>query len=385
MKKSILISTIIGLNALCSPIFSQNNQGELGLPGDNFNLYAALSIFQESATLEEFEQKLNSDNTKVNNLDLNGDSKIDYIKVIDHKNGESHAIVLQDVISANEFQDVAVIEVERKNNNKVLIQIIGDEQLYGKNYIVEPASNGTPNPGYSGNSSNTYVTNNYYNREPHYVYDVTTWGIIRYIFAPTYYPYVSPWYWGYYPHYWNPWFPLFYYDYHMHWYNHYCYNHFAPTTIYRVEHVNRIYAPMRSSSPMVQSKNVRGDYRTTYSHDPASSRAPMSSNYRSNSRSSNAANNNNRTYNPAASTRNNTRPADANNNTRTYSNQNRNVNSGNFSRQNSRPAYNNAGSSSPRYSASPSPRSNSRPASSPAPRSSGGSSRSSSAKTGHSR
>ncbi|NSW95826.1 MAG: hypothetical protein HPY62_14045, partial [Bacteroidales bacterium] len=46
----------------------------LGLPGDNLNLYAVMKLFQESETLEGFERSLNDENSRINNLDLNGDN-----------------------------------------------------------------------------------------------------------------------------------------------------------------------------------------------------------------------------------------------------------------------------------------------------------------------
>ncbi len=63
---------------------AQENYGRLGLPGDNLNLYAVLRVFQESPTLEEFEKRINSQEEMINNLDLNGDRKIDYIQVVDY-------------------------------------------------------------------------------------------------------------------------------------------------------------------------------------------------------------------------------------------------------------------------------------------------------------
>ena len=146
MKKTVLI---LVFSLFVIPLFAQ--QPELGLPGDNLNLYGVLNIFQNSPTLEEFEKHLNNPDSKVNNLDLNGDGQIDYLHVIDNVNGAVHDIVLRDDINENETQDVAVIEVERDANNHVHIQIIGDEALYGKDYIVEPQVN-TPNPGYHGNA-----------------------------------------------------------------------------------------------------------------------------------------------------------------------------------------------------------------------------------------
>lgn len=140
MKKTLFLIIALGSVFFCSPIFSQsaNHADSLGLPGDNLNLYSVLAIFQQSATLEEFEKKLNAEDTHINNLDLNGDDKIDYIKVVDNVTGTAHAIVLQDVVNQKETQDVAVIEVEKQNDGNIQIQVIGDDALYGKDYIIEP-------------------------------------------------------------------------------------------------------------------------------------------------------------------------------------------------------------------------------------------------------
>src|ERR1035437_1719708 len=133
-----------------------NNDGSLGLPGDNLNLYAVMNLFQESKTLPQFEKSLNDENSKINNLDLNGDGQTDYISVVDNVEGKAHTIVLKDAISATETQDVAVFYVNKDANNQVQIQLIGDEALYGKDYIIEPntgaGTSQTPNPGFSGNA-----------------------------------------------------------------------------------------------------------------------------------------------------------------------------------------------------------------------------------------
>ena len=271
MKKTLLISIIIGSSVFCYSVFSQNNQptGTLGLPGDNLNLYGVLSLFQSSATLEEFEQKLNAEDSKINNLDLDGDGKTDYIKVFDNVNGNAHAIVLQDVVNEKESQDVAVREVEKDKNNQIQIQVIGDEQLYGKDYIIEPANN-TPNPGYSGNENTnganegktTVVNNNYYNTTNYagngagVAYAVGTWSIIHFIFAPSYVMYISPFRWGFYPTYWHPWHPIFYNDYYGHWHNHPSYGYYHQAHAYRAPIAHSYYAPRRTTSVIVHQRIV---------------------------------------------------------------------------------------------------------------------------------
>ncbi len=278
MKTITVILSII-CSFLSTQIFAQADS--LGLPGDNLNLYAVLDIFQKSKTLEDFEKTINLENSKVNNLDLNGDGQIDYIKVYDHVKGNSHAIVLQVSVTSKEVQDVAVIEVERDNNTVVSLQIIGDEALYGKNYIIEPIKNNsaqvTPNPGYTGgnytnasggNTNVTNVTNNYYNTGGNaYAYEeVGAWPIVLFMFTPTYRPYWSPYHWGYYPVYWRPWRPWFYHHYHEFHHEHHGYYHRSEH--YRASTAHSNYESHRKISKTVETRRNTGKYLNTYKSMP---------------------------------------------------------------------------------------------------------------------
>jgi hypothetical protein len=255
---------------------AQAEEEKLDLPGDNLNLYAVLKLFQESETLEGFERKLNDEDTEVNNLDLDGDNNIDYIRVLDDVDGNLHTITLKVAVSDREDQDVAVFFVEKKDDGQVLIQLIGDEDLYGKDYIIEPNSlsdNGeTPNPGYNANrerrdepvevrNNNTYV--------------IASWPLVRYIYVPNYVIWHSPWRWQYYPNYWRPWRPRYwhyYYGYHYHWHSYYN-GHFRRWNQYRnpVWYNHYYGGGSRSRSVVVRTRYTRGDYRNTYSR-PSSAR-----------------------------------------------------------------------------------------------------------------
>jgi hypothetical protein len=250
----------------------ENREEKLGLPGDNLNLYAVMKLFQESKTLEEFERNLNDPNSTINNLDLNGDNLVDYIKVIDNVDGDVHNIVLQVAVSPKENQDVAVFSVQRFHNGQVQIQLTGDEQLYGKDYIIEPrmdnANQGeTPNPGYAGNARTINEQNvTYVNTTP---VQISTWPLIRFMFMPSYVVWHSSWYWGYYPSYWHPWRPFswnYYYGYQYNW-NHYYYGHYHQSNIHYYNRWNDFYyANRRSYSPDVHHRIDMGYYRDTYSH-----------------------------------------------------------------------------------------------------------------------
>src|SRR5829696_611273 len=108
----------------------------LGLAGDNLDLYAVLDVFQKSKTIEAFETSLNDEKSKINNLDLDLDKKVDFIKVTTQKEGEAYRFVLQVDVSKTETQDVAVILLNKDKDKKVSLQMVGDKELYGKDYVI---------------------------------------------------------------------------------------------------------------------------------------------------------------------------------------------------------------------------------------------------------
>jgi hypothetical protein len=271
MKNFSLLSLIALFCLFAFTVTAQDQPEQLNLPGDNLNLYAVMKLFQESPTLEEFEKKINDPDSKVNNLDLDGDNNIDYIKVVDNVDGAVHNIALKVAVSKTEDQDVAVFVVEKDQDGHVQIQLIGDEDLYGKDYIVEPgagAPSATPNPGYAGNTAPVEAL------APDY--EVSSWPVVSFIFVPTYTVWRSPWHWGYYPSYWHPWAPLFwheYYGYQYHW-NYYYRAHYRYTPVYRFPAWRDRYygGSFRSRSNFVEVRARQGNYRQTYSRPDLANR-----------------------------------------------------------------------------------------------------------------
>ena len=155
---------------------------------DHLDLHAVLSLFKEAENLEDFEKLLNSEEKGVNNLDLNGDDEVDYIRVIDHVEGDVHALTLRVPLDEDEEQDVAVIELEKTGDEEAQVQIVGDEDIYGTAYYIEPKSN----------ASTEYL------RAPAVFVNVWFWPSVRFVYAPGYRPYVSPFRWRKYPRWWKP-------------------------------------------------------------------------------------------------------------------------------------------------------------------------------------
>ncbi|MBN2807019.1 MAG: hypothetical protein JXR22_10210 [Prolixibacteraceae bacterium] len=135
---------------------------------DHLDLEAVAYLFGESKDLETFEMKLNDPELLYSNLDLNNDGYVDYLRVVEIKEDDVFVITIQAVLGEELYQDVATIDVQVKDKKTVYVQVVGNEYLYGANYIFEPV----------------------YVHRP-VIYD--------FFWYPRHVVWVSPWYWSYYP------------------------------------------------------------------------------------------------------------------------------------------------------------------------------------------
>ena len=184
MKTKILIVTLftsffaVQMEAQVRPqVNAMNNE-----ISDNLDLRAVADIFGDSRDLQDFERQLNDPELQISNLDLNNDNEVDYLRVIETVEGRTHVVIIQSVLDRDVYQDVATIEIEKDNYNNIHLQVVGNEFMYGPNYIYEPVYYRTP------------------------VIYASFWSY-------NYRPYVSNWYWNFYPSYyyaWNP-YPVYRY------------------------------------------------------------------------------------------------------------------------------------------------------------------------------
>jgi hypothetical protein len=242
-------------------------QDSTGLPGDNFSLQGALGMFQKANSVEEFEKLINAEDNNVNNLDLNGDGEIDYIRVINKKEKNAHAFVLQAAISGTENQDIAVVELEKTGDTTAILQIVGDEDIYGEQTIVEPGEGEDDeveetNYPQSGPSSD-YTK--HYTYKPRFIVNVWFWPAVRFVYAPAYIVYRSPWGWRHHPNWYRPWRPFYWHAWHPLSYRHY--HHCAVVRTHRVVYAHSIYRPYRTTSVVVRNRHQAtvNNYRVTRS------------------------------------------------------------------------------------------------------------------------
>lgn len=191
---------------------------------ENLDLKTVATLFGQAKDLEQFEQMLNNPDSAFSNLDLNGDGQVDYLRVIETADGSRHLVVIQAVLAKDVYQDVASIFVEKDpDTQSVTVQVIGDEYIYGTNYIIEPV----------------------YVYRP-YIYD-WFWG-------PDWVCWYSPYYWDYWPGWWHPYYcvaPYVYWD-HCYWHH-----HWHPICSYRTghhphDHYRPMYEPVSRSDYAVR-------------------------------------------------------------------------------------------------------------------------------------
>lgn len=169
---------------------------------ENLDLKTVATLFGQSKDLEEFEKKLNDPKSAFSNLDLNGDGDVDYLRVIETADGRRHLVVIQAVLAKDIYQDVASIYVEKDESEQVTIQVVGDEYIYGANYIIEPV----------------------------YIYRPV---IYDWFWGPSWVCWHSPYYWDYWPGWWHPYHCI---AHHLYWDHCYAYHHHHPICTYRTAH-----------------------------------------------------------------------------------------------------------------------------------------------------
>ena len=182
----------IGIGLIVAMILLSNfgNCSRRNQYGDNYNVTVQQTIAQDAAsgldlqavgelvkkakTGPEFERLLNDSSLGINNLDLNEDGEVDYIKVTEYGSGSVKGFSLTVDLADNQTQEVATIEIEKTSDGQALVQTHGNDQIYGYN---------------------------------HYYYSHTSFTdilLLSWLFSSNRPYYSSPWGYHYYPDYYRP-------------------------------------------------------------------------------------------------------------------------------------------------------------------------------------
>lgn len=140
---------------------------------DGLDLKAVGELLKKAKNAQELEKLLNSPSQGVNNLDLDGDGKVDYISVTEYGNDRVKGFSLTTQPASGETQEIATIEVEKTSDSRADMDIKGNQEIYGQDH--------------------------YY----HSSFGFTDFLIMSYLFSPHRF-YMSPWGYGVYPGYYSP-------------------------------------------------------------------------------------------------------------------------------------------------------------------------------------
>ena len=132
MKLFLFILMLIPL-----ALFAQDDPEPATEKGEYLDMNGVGALFKESETLEEFEEKLNTQENEVNNLDLNKNGEVDSLRVLESVDGNTQLIVIQAVLGKNAYQEVATIEVDKTEDGNTYVIIVGDKSIYGDNYVFD--------------------------------------------------------------------------------------------------------------------------------------------------------------------------------------------------------------------------------------------------------
>ena len=170
MKRILLAcAAMILLSTACQNPPQQNNVTIENNTTSGFDVNKLAQLVKTSTDPQVLEKAINDPNNQINNLDLDKDGNIDYLKV--EEPGQNQLKVVDDV-SSSESVTVASVNVTPTNNNNADLSIQG-------------------NPNYVGN-------NNYY----HSSFTLTDFLLLSYFLHPHSY-YMPMYHYGYYPSYYS--------------------------------------------------------------------------------------------------------------------------------------------------------------------------------------
>lgn len=173
----IALACLVALTS-CGPQLQNGNTASIVVNPEATNLGASLNLqalgemVRTSKDAQDIESKLNQPSS-INNLDLDGDGKVDYIKVTEYGDGTNRGFSFTVDLANGEKQEVATVEIQKNDTQQATMNINGNASVYG--------------------SQQNYSSN----------FTLTDFLILNYLFSPHSY-YYSPYRYGYYPSYYHP-------------------------------------------------------------------------------------------------------------------------------------------------------------------------------------
>ncbi len=147
------------------------------LAGQNLDLQAVIALVKQAKNGEDLERLINQPNS-VNNLDLDGDGQVDYIRVEEYQGGNTKNFSLTAQLPSGQVQEVAQIQIEQQPNQQAVVQVQGNQTVYGPS---------------------VYYTS---------TFPLASVLFLAWVFSPRPAIFISPYHYGYYPSYYRVYTPV---------------------------------------------------------------------------------------------------------------------------------------------------------------------------------
>lgn len=105
---------------------------QLDPAADGLDLQAVGQLVKDAKDGEDLERMINT--SDINNIDLNSDGNVDYIKVQEYGSGDNRGFSLFTEFEAGEEQEIATIDIAKGENEEYEIEIQGNQHVYGQNH-----------------------------------------------------------------------------------------------------------------------------------------------------------------------------------------------------------------------------------------------------------
>ena len=127
------------LASACEETQQQPSYGDVNITSsleaaDGLDLQAVGELVKRAKDAEDLERLLNQKGG-VNNLDLNGDGKVDFLRVTEYGDDKTKGFSLTTEPEKGEVQEIATIEIEKaQDQQKADVYVSGNEQIYGQHH-----------------------------------------------------------------------------------------------------------------------------------------------------------------------------------------------------------------------------------------------------------
>ncbi len=101
---------------------------------NGLDLQAVGALIKKTKDAEDLEKLINDKNQGINNLDLNEDGNVDYIKVTEFGDDSAKGFSLTVEPAKGEEQEVATIHLEKSTNEQASVEVRGNQNIYGANH-----------------------------------------------------------------------------------------------------------------------------------------------------------------------------------------------------------------------------------------------------------